>query len=152
MRVDQVEEFWKIYHSKKFKLELEHFFQIVESFKKFKELSFHYSLKSISLIVNKSPSYISKSLKIYSQYFKSLKLRQFSKNLKIHTVLVRLSRFQKLYNNFKESKMTIGDLLNLNRFWEIPLKKCGPKDFAFLYYCLDRQGLEIKNARWCRKL
>jgi len=152
VRASQVKKFWAIYRSRQFHKELNTLFKKIESLQYLKNFKNVSSRKTISLIINRSPSYVTRSLQNYDRFVKSFKIKTFSHKYRISTFLIQVPRFKKLFEAFKKSKLTVRDFLNLGRFWEIPLKKCGPKDFAFLYYCLKRQGLEIKNARWFKKL
>jgi len=151
MRECEVGQFWKIYKSKEFKKELKYLFKKIEAYSEIQKLKQQHDQKVIALILNRSSSFISKAYKLYIRFKKSQKKKLLNCDQKVSELLIRIPKYQRLYYILEDSKLTVQDFLNLRRFWLLPLKGCGPKNFAFLAFCLEQQGLIIRKARWCRK-
>ena len=148
MKSFQAKAFWKIYRSREFKRELENHFSKVRTYSKFKELRSNYSYLSSGLILNRSSVFVCKALKVYNLYLQSLKPVKLTRNTRVADLLIRIPKFKNLYQLLQNNDLRVRDLLNLDKFWDLSLIGLGPKNFAYLYYCLERHNLRIKRCRW----
>ena len=148
MKPSQVKDFWIIYRSKAFKKELEKHFSKIQEYANFETLHERFSYSNSGLILNRSSVFVCKALKIYDQYTQSLLPVILDHTTEIARLITRIPRFENLYKILRNSELKVGDLLELERFWNLPLKGLGPKNFAYLYYCLERHNLRIERCRW----
>lgn len=151
MRPDQVKKFWEIYRSQDFKREVRKLFNKVKLYGEAAKLDQHYSRKVIGLVINKSSSYVTKSLNTYNLFLQSFKKKKVTSSTKVSDLIIFITKFRALIKVFEKSKITVKDLFDLERFWQVPIRGCGPKSFAYLLYCLEHHGLTIRKAKWCKK-
>lgn len=151
MKKEQVKEFWAIYRSSSFKKEIKNLFNKIHSYKNLYLLDQQYSRKNVSLIANCSPSFVTKALNLYNLFIASSLQREIKPKTQVSLLIIRVPKFHNLFVNLKNSRLTVQDFLNLSCFWDVPIQSCGPKNFAYLYYCLQYHGLSIRRVKWCKK-
>lgn len=151
MRTDQVKKFWEIYRSQDFKKEIRKLFNKVKLYGEAAKLDQYYSRKVVGLVINKSSSFVTKSLNTYNLFTQSFKKKEITLNTKVCDLIIFVTKFRSLFRSLQNSKITVKDLFDLERFWRVPIKGCGPKSFAYLLYCLEHHGLTIRKAKWCKK-
>ena len=151
MKSYQVKQFWEIYKSREFKKEVQSLFNKVKQYSSFVDLDKHYPRKVVGLAVNRSPSFVSKSLSTYNHFVQSLKKKTISLDTLVSDLIIFVPKFQRLIEALEKSKFTVEDLFKRERFWNLHIKGIGPKSFAYLLYCLEYHGLTIRKARWCKK-
>jgi hypothetical protein len=144
----QVKAFWRIYRSKEFQRELERCFFKLQSYSSFRVLHNNFSYLSSGLILNRSSVFVCKALKIYDLYVQSLKPVKLAQDTKVADLLIRIPKFKNLYQLLQNNDLRVRDLLELNKFWDLSIKGLGPKNFAYLYYCLVKHNIRIKHCNW----
>jgi len=151
VRRDQVKKFWAIYRSSDFKKEVRKLFNKVRLYGESAKLDQQYSRKVVGLVINKSSSFVTKSLNTYNLFIESFEKRKITPETKIEDLIIRAPKFRRLFYRLQESQLSVQDLFGCERFWELHVKGIGPKNFAYLLYCLEYHGLTIRKAKWCKK-
>ena len=151
MRKDQVKKFWAIYRSQDFKKEIQKLFNKVKQYASFVKLDEQYPRKVVGLAINRSSSFVTKSLNVYDRFIRSFEKKEVTLDTKICDLVIFVPKFQSMIKALERSKLTVRDLFNRDRFWKLHVKGIGPKNFAYFLYCLEHQGLTIRAAKWCKK-
>lgn len=151
MKSYQVKRFWEIYRSREFKKEIQTLFNKVKQYSSFVDLDKQYPRKIVGLAVNRSPSFVSKSLTTYNHFVQSIEKKRVRSDTLVSDLMIFVPKFRSLIKTLEKSKFTVEDLFRRERFWQLYIKGLGPKSFAYLLYCLEYHGLTIREARWCRK-